>query len=152
MTRTSMTTYTCGICQTTPDQVSHHRAHISTQKHKDKKEIFELKLRNVEHDQLHMEYGTTDVLNIVEQLETVLFKPKTDTSKKLQTRCSHDKAMTLQEKIKMSDDNKNITNREALKEKIHEIHNFMRNNGAGYGMNALKIFNILFFNFFYIIY
>ena len=75
-----MTTYTCGICQTTPDQVSHHRAHISTQKHKDKKEIFELKLRNVEHDQLHMEYGTTDVLNIVEQLETVLFKPKNDTS------------------------------------------------------------------------
>ena len=31
-----------------------------------------------------------------------------------------------------------ISNKEALKDKIHEIHNYLRNNGAGYGMNALK--------------
>jgi hypothetical protein len=31
---------------------------------------------------------------------------------------------------------------EALKEKIHEIHNYLRNNGAGYDMSALKVFNI----------
>jgi len=37
-----------------------------------------------------------------------------------------------------------ISNREALKDKIHEIHNYLRNNGAGYGMNALKVFNILY--------
>jgi hypothetical protein len=37
-----------------------------------------------------------------------------------------------------------ISNKEALKDKIHEIHNFLRNNGAGYGMNALKIFNIIY--------
>jgi type I restriction-modification system DNA methylase subunit/restriction endonuclease S subunit len=37
-----------------------------------------------------------------------------------------------------------ISNKEALKDKIHEIHNFLRNNGAGYGMNALKVFNILY--------
>ena len=37
-----------------------------------------------------------------------------------------------------------ISNREALRDKIHEIHNFLRNNGAGYGMNALKVFNILY--------
>ncbi len=40
--------------------------------------------------------------------------------------------------------NSNISNREALKEKIHEIHNFLRNNGAGYGMAALKVFNIFY--------
>ena len=34
--------------------------------------------------------------------------------------------------------------KEALKDKIHEIHNYLRNNGAGYGMNALKVFNILY--------
>ena len=42
---------------------------------------------------------------------------------------------------------KNYSNeylKEALKDKIHDIHNFLRNNGAGYGMNALKVFNILF--------
>jgi len=37
-----------------------------------------------------------------------------------------------------------ITNKEALKDKIHEIHNYLRNNGAGYGMNALKVFNIIY--------
>ena len=37
-----------------------------------------------------------------------------------------------------------VSNKEALKDKIHEIHNFLRNNGAGYGMNALKTFNILY--------
>ena len=37
-----------------------------------------------------------------------------------------------------------ITNREALKEKIHDIHNYLRNHGAGYGMNALKVFNIIY--------
>jgi type I restriction-modification system DNA methylase subunit len=37
-----------------------------------------------------------------------------------------------------------ISNREALKDKIHDIHNALRNNGAGYGMNALKVFNILY--------
>ena len=37
-----------------------------------------------------------------------------------------------------------ISNKEALRDKIHEIHNYLRNNGAGYGMNALKVFNILY--------
>ena len=31
-------TYSCGICKTTPDQISHHKSHIETQKHKDKRE------------------------------------------------------------------------------------------------------------------
>lgn len=91
-----------------------------------------------------MEYGSLDISNIVEQMETVLFNPKNETKKKLQKQYLHDKPLMFQEKLKMREENKNITNREALKEKIHEIHNFMRNNGAGYGMNALKIFNILY--------
>ena len=37
-----------------------------------------------------------------------------------------------------------ITNREDLKEKIHDIHNYMRNNGIGYGLNSLKTFNVLY--------
>jgi len=37
-----------------------------------------------------------------------------------------------------------ISNKEALKDKIHEIHNYMRNHGIGYGMNALKTFNVLY--------
>ena len=37
-----------------------------------------------------------------------------------------------------------ISNKEALKDKIHEIHNYLRNNGAGYGMSGLKVFNFLY--------
>lgn len=34
--------------------------------------------------------------------------------------------------------------REDLKDYIHSIHNFLRNNGAGYGSVAMKIFNIFY--------
>jgi type I restriction-modification system DNA methylase subunit len=37
-----------------------------------------------------------------------------------------------------------ITNKDALKDKIHEIHNYLRNHGCGYGMNALKTFNFIY--------
>ena len=33
---------------------------------------------------------------------------------------------------------------EELKEMIHDIHNFLRNSGIGYGISALKIFNLLY--------
>ena len=45
---------------------------------------------------------------------------------------------------KKVDISNNISNKEALRDKIHEIHNYLRNNGAGYGMNALKVFNLLY--------
>ncbi len=37
-----------------------------------------------------------------------------------------------------------VSNKETLKNKIHDIHNCLRNNGAGYGMNALKVFNVIY--------
>lgn len=37
-----------------------------------------------------------------------------------------------------------ITNREDLKDKIHEIHNYLRNGGVAFGMGALNIFNLLY--------
>jgi len=45
---------------------------------------------------------------------------------------------------KLDDANMEIATKEDLKEKIHEIHNFLRNNGVGYGMNALKVFNLFY--------
>ena len=55
----------------------------------------------------------------------------------------HNKEMSDDEKQKVELSN-NVSNKEALKDKIHEIHNYLRNNGAGYGMNALKVFNLLY--------
>ena len=33
--------------------------------------------------------------------------------------------------------NMEITNNDDLRDKIHEIHNYMRNNGIGYGLSSL---------------
>jgi hypothetical protein len=55
----------------------------------------------------------------------------------------YNKEMSDSEKQKIELSN-NVSNKEALKDKIHEIHNYLRNNGAGYGMNALKVFNLLY--------
>ena len=37
-----------------------------------------------------------------------------------------------------------FSNNDTLRDKIHEIHNFLRNSGVGYGMTALKIFNLFY--------
>ena len=40
-----MKTYHCGICGTSADQqITHHKSHLETQKHKDKCRILELEL------------------------------------------------------------------------------------------------------------
>ena len=44
--------YTCEICKTKPDQLSHHKTHLETQKHKYKKELFELKLSKLTQKEL----------------------------------------------------------------------------------------------------
>lgn len=51
--------------------------------------------------------------------------------------------MTTKYTMNMAENNV-ISNKGALKDKIHEIHTYLRNNGAGYGMNALKLFNIIY--------
>ena len=37
-----------------------------------------------------------------------------------------------------------IHSKEALKDYIHSVHDYIRNSGAGYGMTALKIFNVFY--------
>jgi type I restriction-modification system DNA methylase subunit len=165
--------YTCEICKTKPDQLSHHKTHLDTQKHKDKKELFELKLSKLSSQELKKLYNTTDISIIVDENETSSFflkkkdnitsecelkPPSNETNicvpiednKKLININSTYKDDDINNK-EMSDDEKqkielsnNVSNKEALKDKIHEIHNYLRNNGAGYGMNALKVFNLLY--------
>ncbi len=140
--------YTCEICKTKPDQLSHHKAHLETQKHKDKKELFELKLSKLSNNELLKLYNTTDISVIVDENETSLINREMllDNNKKLNNTDSNNNvndimSSTDKQKIEKSD---NVSNKEALRDKIHEIHNYLRNNGAGYGMNALKVFNLLY--------
>ena len=154
-----MKTYTCSICNTTPDQLSHHKVHLATQKHKDKRELYMFRLSNSSSEELTTQYGTTNVQDIVSVLETQLYMApeiiNTNRKKLIQTTIPtmepknkrphiiHENTLTEHE-LTMSEQSNNISSREALKDKVHEIHNFLRNNGAGYGMTALKMFNIFF--------
>ena len=230
--------YTCEICKTKPNQLSHHKTHLDTQKHKDKKELFEpasfesldskssMLLNNLSETQIINEpgekvktfssarlsekskdfldnepyqakfdkldtlsttkyelklsskelqklYNTIDISIIVDENETLSFSSKEkdkitfekkqsffpnetntyvpiDDNKKLININSINKEDDIYNKEMSNDDKQkielsnNVSNKEALKDKIHEIHNYLRNNGAGYGMNALKVFNLLY--------
>ena len=55
--------YKCGICDSKPDQLSHHKMHIDTQKHKNKRTIFELKLQSMTNEALVEKYKTYNINN-----------------------------------------------------------------------------------------
>jgi type I restriction-modification system DNA methylase subunit len=146
-------TYSCGICKTTPDQISHHKSHIETQKHKDKRELFEFKLSKLTNQELEEKYKTDKIKDIIQEIETIIYTPidniKSLTyNKKLKQNIINYKSDITEDmntlKNTAIEETNSVSNKEALKDKIHEIHNYLRNNGAGYGMNALKVFNIIY--------
>ena len=146
-------TYSCGICKTIPDQISHHKSHIETQKHKDKREIFEFKLSKLTNQELEEKYKTDKIKDIIQEIETIIYTPINNINsltynKKLKQNIINYKSDITENmntlKNTAIEQTNNVSNKEALKDKIHEIHNYLRNNGAGYGMNALKVFNILY--------
>ncbi len=123
--------YKSGIDNHISEQKSHHEQHIKTIKHKQAREIERLKMMRKSYFQkggngkkikLKEEEKKKHIEKLLDEKETIIIDV-------------HDIDITM---------NSNISNREALKEKIHEIHNFLRNNGAGYGMAALKVFNIFY--------
>jgi type I restriction-modification system DNA methylase subunit/restriction endonuclease S subunit len=133
--------YSCGICKTTPDQISHHKSHVETQKHKDKREVFEFRLYKLTREELEEKYKTINIEDIIKETETIIYTNK----KLIQDVITIEEANEMSTfNISMSEQTNSVSNKEALKDKIHEIHNYLRNNGAGYGMNALKVFNILY--------
>jgi restriction endonuclease S subunit len=142
------TSYLCGICKTTPDQLSHHKSHLETDKHKTKKELFKLQIAQLTHQELIYKYNTIDLEIILEGIENIIVENKKQLNhmKKLKTtdEATEDLQNITMAEISEMNEQFTISNRDALRDKIHEIHNFLRNNGAGYGMNALKVFNVLY--------
>jgi len=141
--------YSCRICKTNPDQKSNHQSHVETQKqkHKDKQELFESNL-----SELEMSYNTANINDIVMEAETIIRQPIQSSPRKLKDKTAIlsnviTNIATIEktiEQTKMIEQSITVSNKEGLRDKIHEIHNFLRNHGAGYGMNALKVFNILY--------
>ena len=62
--------YKCKICESKPDQLSHHKTHMNTQKHKDKKAIFELTLKSMSKEELEKKYATYNITEIIKKFET----------------------------------------------------------------------------------
>lgn len=137
--------YNCEICGTKADnQKTHHKSHLSTEKHGDKVKIFELELEKLTIKERRKLYKTSKIDKIISKMSTntviveqkeILEEIKADIKEDIEE---------YEEYEEYEDHQVHITNREALKNKIHEIHNYLRNNGAGYGMNALKVFNIIY--------
>ena len=122
-----MPMYHCSICNTDPDsQKSHHTKHTRTKKHKNAKRIIELELNNITPEERMEKHGKTYVAAIVASMETVVSE---NTENEVQETFAGDF---------------NITNGDSLREHIHSIHNYLRNHGGGYGLGALKIFNIFY--------
>jgi len=118
-----------------------HKIHIETNKHKDKKELFESKLNNLNQSnsiELLKLYKANNITGNVNNTETNIYDKKLNFTDFDNTCLEYNNIMYAMEEMSI------VSNKEALKDKIHEIHNFLRNNGAGYGMNALKVFNILY--------
>lgn len=132
-----MKLYSCRLCGTSPDQISHHLAHLHTQKHTDKYKLYFLFLSHLPSRQLLHLFNTSDIKTILSEFETSLYSPSQTQKLNFDFFCSSFKSSMLQYHT-------SISNKEALKDKIHEIHNYMRNHGIGYGMNALKTFNVLY--------
>lgn len=125
----SQTTYFCEITNTISTQKSHHETHLRSRTFKQAKQIKKLELQAMTSEQLIEKYNTDCINDILDKLQT----QKIDKKKKRKVI-----------KKNVNDAINFISSKEALKDKIHQIHNYLRNNGAGYGMNALKVFNVIY--------
>jgi restriction endonuclease S subunit len=112
--------YNCAVCKNISNQKSHHDSHLKTEKHKKEIKILKLELAALSKEDILEKYGSTNINEIVNKLETY--------------------------ESEINEDYIDITlsNNDTLRDKIHDIHNFLRNSGVGYGMTALKIFNIFY--------
>ena len=150
-----MVNYTCEICGKESTQKSHHSAHLKSQDHKQKCEIFKLNLVAKSLDEIVEEYPQfkSNVGEISEGdflIDGESEQDNIDAVKNAEKNLKYEiakKIIKMKSTVKSGggyDIQNNISNKDALRDKIHEIHNFLRNNGAGYGMNALKVFNIIY--------
>jgi type I restriction enzyme, S subunit len=129
MVKITETSYECKLCECKSEQISHHKSHLKTEKHKIKRENWKLKLEKLGPEEMMKQFknDNTDIEKFLiahENIKTVIEKE--------------------QEYESPTREWENISSSDALREAIHEIHNYLRNNGAGYGMNALKVFNMFY--------
>ena len=141
-----MSKYECLICKKSSSQKGHHDVHLTSSDHKQKCEIFKLKLENKTYDELIKEYPRfKNINNGIDDDILLEGGGEVDTVEHAEKKIKFDiieriiRSMTIG-KMEMN----KITNKYQLKEWIHEVHNFLRNSGAGYGMKPLNIFSLFY--------
>ena len=119
--------YRCEICGIKLEQKCHYIAHIKTEKHIDKTKIFWLQLNNNTIEEILVKYPQYKDENIVDKC--ILIK------KIIEDMSYH---------FNDTNDELTVTNKHSLKDWIHDVHNYLRNSGAGYGMKPLNIFSLFY--------
>ena len=69
-------TYSCGICKSKADQLSHHKSHLETEKHKDKAELFQLRLSKLNENELLLKYNSSEIEIIIDALVNTVYEYK----------------------------------------------------------------------------
>ena len=100
--------YGCAICKVLHNQLQHSNQHQETEAHQTQVELLTLKLEKLTETERKNKFDNTDISVIMENMSEVNLKKVENTL--LSNTC--------------------ISNKEALKDKIHDIHNFLRNNGG----------------------
>lgn len=149
-----MSKYECLICKKSSSQKGHHDVHLTSSDHKQKCEIFKLKLETKTYDELIKEYPRFKNINNGISDDDILLEgggegvniDAVDAEKQIKSDIIQRiiKSMTIGKMENISNDQHFITNKYILKEWIHDVHNFLRNSGAGYGMKPLNIFSLFY--------
>lgn len=144
--RTMPRKYICQICDSTSTQLSHHKTHLGTQKHVDKKKIFEMELLNKEKTELLEKYKSDNVEKIIKKMEKKIIQI---VNKKIKLELVDDETKT-EEPTKKKISGKQIWNidqntevnenyytiKSKLESVIKQCHNLLYSNGSIVGIKA----------------
>ena len=131
----SYTEYFCEITGKKFSQKSHIDKHLKSTFFKQESKIKELEFEKLSKKELKKKYGTSKIDKIIKKLSCI---------KKEQIELSNSDSENELDTVDMPNVNQSYSNKDTLRDMVHSIHNFLRNNGVGYGMSALKIFNLFY--------
>ena len=141
----------CEITDYETTQPTHFKNHLKSDKYKYKKEvkILELEKNCKELRQILKEYDIKYKVkdkksNYIKQIIDYLSHIKISEAKEEEVMETTSEESSDETNDINFDLNVGINSREEMKNRVHSLHNFLRNNGAGYGMNALKMFSLFY--------
>lgn len=134
------TLYQCLLCGNNPDQISHHKRHLNSKKHKDQVTIFKLTLEKMSQEELIEKYSDSNIDNIVKNHETKVINKKQEVTKKKKT----NKLIFEKSKNEVEETNKDENFKSEFINFIGKMHNLLRGSAVTGDQALDDILNILF--------